>query len=428
MIAPPPDLAAVLAALRFQGATSSALNQLNGSQWRQLLRICDPMQLTLPLAAACGGAVPSWVADRMQRAASNTRKRNETVWNAYCEIAECLNRNAIGFVVLKGFTGEPQFVADARLRVQYDLDFFLPGGAARSAYECIRGLGYMPVGALSNLPTDHLPVLVRPTGWNWQGDYFDPEIPVSVDVHFRLWDRETEQFPATGWEQFWERRTTQQRGPVQVPVFAAGDALAYHCLHLLRHLLRGDLRFGHVYELGHFLHTMAAGDLFWSGWRHAHAPELRRLQAICFELARVWFACKLSEVAQAEVAALPGEARYWLSRYAFAPLQAVVRPNKHELWLHLGLLENWRQRKSVLARRLLPVPKMGPSGAVFIPKTERTLLVRAEHAARLLRHRAGRIWHHARTLPGAVWHGLAWWWRFRAGNKSTGSPSNTGPT
>ena len=428
MIALPAGLSEVFAALRFEGADRCALQQLGDSEWKHLLPICDRMQLTLPLAAACGeGSAPAWVLSRMQRAARDTSKRSEIVWNAYREIAQCLNREATEFVVLKGFTGEPEFIADARLRVQYDLDFFIPGEAARSAYDSIRRLGYAPVGALSDLPTDHLPVLVRPTGWIWQGDYFDPEIPVSVDVHFRLWDEETEQFPAPGWELFWNRRIFRHRGGVAVPALSAEDSLGYHCLHLLRHLLRGDLRFGHVYELGYFLHTTAGDDPFWARWQHTHLPELRCLQTICFELARVWFACMLPKTAAAEIAALPREAHYWLSHYAFAPVQAAVRPNKHELWLHLGLLANWAARRRVLARRLLPAVRMGPSGAVFVPEAERTLRVRMKHAAKLLRHRAGRVWHHARTLPEAIWHCLAWWWRFRDVNRSTKSRSNTDP-
>ena len=428
MIAPPPGLSAIFAALKFGTADCRGLRQLNDFEWKRLLPICDRMQLTIPLAAVCGdGSAPQWVLDRMQRAVLDTRKRSEVVWNAYREIAQCLDRDAIDFVVLKGFTSEPEFVADARLRVQYDLDLFVPGEAARPAHERIRGLGYAPVGALSDLPTDHLPVLVRPTGWNWRGDYFDPEIPVSVDVHFRLWDEETEQFPAPGWDQFWRRRVVRHRGGVAVPSLSVEDSLGYHCLHLLRHLLRGDLRFGHVYELGHFLHRMAGDDPFWARWQRAHTPELRRLQAICFELARVWFACTLTATADEAVAALPREARYWLSRYAFAPVQAVVSPNKHELWLHIGLLENWTQRRHVLARRLLPAARMGPSGAVFVPEADRTLRVRMKHAAKLLWHRSGRVWHHARTLPVAIWHCLAWWWRFRDGNRSTGPRSNTDP-
>lgn len=428
MAAPPPALAAAFAALRFQGADAGGLRNLNDAAWNRLLSICDRTQLTLALAAVCGeGRAPGWALERMRLAALQTRRRNELVWNSYLEIAAALERERIQFAVLKGFAGEPEFVRDARLRVQYDLDFFVPPESAARAYGCIRGLGYAPATAVENLPTDHLPVLVRQTGWSWTGDYFDPAIPLSIDVHFRLWDRETERFDAPGWDRFWNRRIEKWREGARVPAFSAPDSLAYHCLHLLRHLLRGDLRFGHVHELAYSLHRSSDDAEFWAAWSAAHDPALRRLQAVCFGLAERWFACSLAPPAAEAAASLSEGARDWLRRYPFAPAHAALEPNKHELWLHLELLEKGQARIRVLRRRLFPSPRLGPSGAIFVPAAERTLALRFRHAARLLGHRAARVWHHARTLPAAFVHGAARWWRFRAANKSTRSASNTVP-
>ncbi len=45
------------------------------------------------------------------------------------------------------------------------------------------------------------------------------------------------------------------------------DAVGYASLHLLRHLLRGDAKPFHVYELASFLHQTAGAEYFWSQWR-----------------------------------------------------------------------------------------------------------------------------------------------------------------
>src|SRR6266545_2437176 len=108
--------------------------------------------------------------------------------------------------------------------------------------------------------------MILKTGWEWKGDYFDTEIPLSLDLHFRLWDAETERFLAPGVEEFWDRRTA--------PVLHRADALGCTALHLLRHLLRSNLRVYHVYELAYFLETHAADDAFWFGCRpHPAAAE-----------------------------------------------------------------------------------------------------------------------------------------------------------
>ena len=200
--------------------------------------------------------------------------------------------------MLKGFTQYPDFVADLYYRVQYDVDFLCPETSVYRARETLRELGYEPLKEMGNFPTDHLPVMIRKTGWQWRNDYFDPDIPVSVDLHFRFWDPETEGFDAPGVDEFPSRMCSRRLGQLEFHALHAVDALGYHCLHLLRHLLRASLRLSHVYELAFFLETHKENEEFWRQWHEAHTDGLRRLEGISFRLAQLWFGCELPPLAR----------------------------------------------------------------------------------------------------------------------------------
>ncbi len=249
-------------------------------------------------------------------------------------------------------------------------------------------------------PTDHLPALVRKTGWEWRGgSHFDPEIPLAIEVHLQFWDDVTERLRAPGVEQFWERRAGHALG--------TADALAYACLHLLRHMLRGSARACHVYEIAWFLEHHAGDEEFWIRWRELHDPELRRLEAIAFRLARAWFGCALGVVAGQEVEALPARVQEWFEAFAFSAVEAEFHPNKDELWLHLALLDTARDKFAVVRRRLLPsLP--GPVDAVCVPKEQFTLQRRALKYARTTRFLAHRSVFHTRAFAALLGSGVRW--------------------
>ena len=50
----------------------------------------------------------------------------------------------------------------------------------------------------------------------------------------------------------------------------------------------------------------------------------------------------------------------WFERYAASPIEAGFRPNKHELWLHLALLDSSRDRRDVFLRRVFPASLPAP--------------------------------------------------------------------
>jgi len=404
----------VLAALRLADRDTAPLQRLNDEEWRRTLDLLDRQQMTLLLDPA---VAPAWAQERIAASRAANRERTRRVECSYREAAAQLRQRGLDFVLLKGFSQFPGFVPDLDRRVQYDLDLLLPPDQVSRARDALVELGYEALGREDD-PTDHLPAMARKTGWQWRGDYFDPEIPVSIELHFRLWDERTEGFQAPGVERFWERRIQRQLGELSFTALDEIDALGYAALHALRHLLRGSLRMAHVYELAWFLDNRATDGPYWQRWRDQHPLELRTLETVVFRLARAWFGCRLPsaviEIPQSD----PVER--WLASYALAPLEGVERPNKHELWLHLALINSGAAK--VLRRRLFPMRLPGPVEAVYVAEEHTGWRLRWRKRVRYLQFLSGRVIHHARVLPQVAWHGLLFFgsrqspefWRFLA--------------
>src|SRR3970282_1962355 len=90
------------------------------------------------------------------------------------------------------------------------------------------------------------------------------------------------------------------------------------------------------------------------------------------------------------------------------PVEALFRPNKHELLLHLALVDSARDRWRILRRRLAPLRLPGPVEAVHVPDHEMTPALRLRKATRYARFVTGRIAHHARVLAPTLWELARW--------------------
>jgi len=394
-------------ALQFRPVPQAAADDL---PWQQVLEFADRASLTLIYGAAATN-LPDWVRQRIGVNLVENTERLHRVRALQGEVAEWLKAAAIPYIFLKGTTQSPHFVSDPRLRAQHDLDLFCPPEEAQRAWNLVIGRGYEPVEKAGAHPTDHLPALVRKTGWEWRGgSHFDPEIPLAIEIHVQFWDERTELLRPPGLDQFWTRRNAQS--------LDTADSLAYAALHLLRHLLRGSARPCHVYEIGWFLERHSGEEQFWNRWRELHPPELQRLEAIAFRLAHDWFGCAMGPVAEAEVRGLPARVQEWFDAFAFSPLESEFHPNKNELWLHLALLDSARDKLVVARRRILPTQFPGPVDAVCLPKEQLTLGRRMLKYARTARFLGQRATFHARAFAGLFRSGLRW--RMRASGLTRG--------
>lgn len=397
--------AAVLAALDLSGGGAGALDSLGDEDWRAALAFADRAQLTLLLGRG-GENVPEWVRERLERNLSGNCKHTERLRGALFEIAGVFDARGIEFTVLKGFAHAADFVPDPCVRVQYDLDLYCRPADVAAARDALLDLGFKTAAAMDRCPLDHLPTMVRLDGWKWSGDYFDPDMPLAVDLHFRLWDRETERFDAPGVEEFWDRRVEMRAGGRRVSSLSKADTLGYAALHALRHWLRGSLKPFHIYELAWFLDRHCGDEAFWEEWREAHWEGLRRLECIPFRLAREWFCCREAAAVAEETAALPPAVDRWFESFAASPAEALFRPTKAELWLHWALLDSAGDKLRVARRRMLPLQRPGTADPDHI------------ESAGHLRQFGWRMAYHVRALAETARQAARW----KLGGAAPGRP------
>src|SRR4051794_12985687 len=212
------NVAALRDALNLQGSSHACLRLLNEAEWKDLLRFCDLMKLTLILGRVAEDALPTWVRSRIAQNLMDNRQRFERTATAYKEIAAVFHDRALEHLVLKGFAQWGSLI-HPRDRMQGDIDLYCPSGSVDAAQEALRALGYEPLRGFDDSPSDHFPAMTRKNHWKWKGDYFDPEIPVSVDLHYRLWDHVRAGFGPPGLEDFWERRVVRRLETFSFPAF-----------------------------------------------------------------------------------------------------------------------------------------------------------------------------------------------------------------
>ena len=175
---------ALLSALQFRGDDPEGLRSLDESEWRELLEFSDLAHLTLPLWRNCADVLPDWVRERIERNVSDNAKRFDNVNHVYLEVAKALDDVQVEYLVLKGFAQYPGYVEDPRLRMQSDIDLYCPEDGILRARDALLNLGYEPICGLERLPQDHLAPMIRKTGWKWRGNAFDPEMPLSIELHY----------------------------------------------------------------------------------------------------------------------------------------------------------------------------------------------------------------------------------------------------
>jgi hypothetical protein len=270
---------AALQALRLDDPDHSALEQLDDREWRNLLAFTDRMKVTLVLAHRQEDALPEWVRERTARDLAGNRERCRKLWSAFDEIDRSFSSYKVPYLLLKGFTHGEDYLAPSWLRHQCDLDLYHPPASIGAARDVLEKLGFEAAAGYHRFPMDHLPAMVRKSNHEWRGDYFDSQLPVVVEPHFQWWDERTERIPISGLDAFWSRRVRIEAEGRSIPALAPSDRLTYAALHSLRHLLRGDLRAFHIYELAAFLHSRAKDDDFWETWAATIPPDARRPSA-----------------------------------------------------------------------------------------------------------------------------------------------------
>ena len=408
----PHHVRVMLSSLKFHGAAPEELRTIKDAEWQDLLSRWSLDRFPIPLRQACGDLLPEWVREQIDRDTIGNAERFERIKADYSKVAHAIGNANADHVVLKGFAQWPGYVEHPRFRRQSDIDLYCPPDSIVRAREALSGIGYETVDWVQPGPSDHIPPMIRKTGWKWRGDFFDPEMPISVEIHFRLWDEQGLHFGPADLDQFWFRRVERKVDDLVFPSLSPVDGLGYFALNVLRDLVRGRPRTYNLYELARFLNTNAEEKLFWQNWVDLHDETLRPLEAITFRLATHWFACRLPEPVQKEIDSLPAAVNSWFDLYEDSAVTTEFHPNKDLVWLHLSLIDFPRHRRTVLLNRLFP-EQITPVDAPYIDKSpeskENRQDSRLRKRARYVGYVASRAAYHLRVLPSTLWHGARWW-------------------
>lgn len=355
------EFAAALEALQLAGPNTDALVALDDAEWQRLLDLCDLANLTLALAQLPSAGFPVWVVDRLQRNATSNALRWKRVQATYIEAAEAFRQARVPHLVIKGFTLAPDYVRDPRLRVQSDIDFYVPPHHINAAVAALRAIGFASTRESTETLADHVPSLIRPEG-NWNGNRYDPDRPLALEIHFCLWNGSRSRLPFPETEYFWHHRVQRHFGSFYFWSLSDVDQLGFFALHILRDLFAGDWIVRHVFELASFLHRRANDRNFWTTWRKRHTSALRQTQAVAFHLAHLWFSAQISEEVQQEIAALPVALRRWLETVGGCPLEASFRKTREGRMLQFLMTDLWSTRLHALRHALLPSVFTMPAG------------------------------------------------------------------
>jgi hypothetical protein len=405
----PREFAAMMEALQLPAPNREALLELNDAEWRSLLDVCDLAHLTLALAQLPSSGFPVWVAERLQRNVADNTLRTKRLQAAYTEAAAALDCAGVPHVALKGFTLVPDYVSGARFRHQSDLDFYVPPPLVETAVAALHAIGYASKLDYDDEMADHVPPLI-PSGFEWRGNLFDPDLAPPIEIHFSLWNSKTTLIALPEVEQFWSRRVERRLGSFSFRALDDVDQLGYFALHILRDVFSGDWIAHHVLELATFLDRRAGDTAFWRRWQKLHTPRLREIEAVAFLLAHTWFSARLSDEASDQVARLPASSVRWVETLGACPLEASFRRTREGKLLQFLLVNSWKSKLLTLRHALLPRVVTLPSGAELRARNRR---FDAAGRDRYYMDRISWIGHRLRTHlandASFLMHGMRYW-------------------
>ncbi|MFN8006568.1 MAG: nucleotidyltransferase family protein [Terriglobia bacterium] len=355
--------------------------------------------------------LPPRIQERLFRNLRDQSQRQTVICKEFLELNRLLKQEGVRYLCLKGLTSYPEFIEDPLYRVQYDFDFFVYEDDLRKAGTQFRALGFEPLASKPNAHTHHLPTMIKRNGWEWRGNHYDPGIPCSVELHFRIWDGEFESISASQSPDRWQTPTSSEIHGVPVPVLGKSEAFLFAIQHAMRHLLGNDLRLSHLYELAFFLNRNAERSAFWKELlgRVKDFPEGSRNMAIILQLARHCFQPHCSPHLEELFAGhLTQTSKLWIQRFGRREALSSFRKSKSGLLLQMDCQGKSISGWSIAWKRLFPHRLPLISFGTQVPENEKTPWQKYRERLSLLRHLWIRSLFHLGSLLNFLWQYPIW--------------------
>jgi hypothetical protein len=345
--------------------------------------------------------IPDRVQVRLTKNLQDQTDRHVLISREFLEWNRLLQEEKIRYICLKGLTVFPDFVDDSIHHIQSDHDFLVHPVDLKRANAAFLGLGFEALDSHSGLSVDHLPTLIKSSGWQWKGNFYDPEIPRAIELHFRLWDAEFEGISINSLEGVWQDLIVREVSGIRIPVLSRQDALTYAVMHAFRHLLRNDLRLSHLYELAFFLNRSATDISFWNtfGEKLKQCATSLKVAAAMFQLARHCFEPEVSPFVHELVARhLTLASQLWIKKYGRREALSSYRQSKSGLFLQITFASTRREGWSKIRKKLLPQHLPPKYLGIKIPEGQKTTLQRSREAFHFLGQICKRSIFHACSL------------------------------
>ena len=407
----PSHVAAALEAMRFSHRSTNRIRALPSKDWPRFLTWAEGRQVALTIAGLWEDGFAERERVLLARSGKAFSARLVRIREALREIAFQLGERRIPFVALKGFTHAPDLTPDPVWRAQGDIDIWCASNAA-AAFDALIALGYVPTASHSKR---HLPPLVRSQTWKWNGDL--AAIPLSVEIHERLWEEGAGYAGAPGEMEIWRRTTSRSFHGDAYRVLRTADLVSFAAFHFFMHLVNGDLPLQRAWEIANFLHSRVDDDCYWDEWASSHSTRRWVIEPLVFRLVQKWFHCGLPGVVVRASSLLPEDAQFWLDRFAFEPLKAQGHSNKNYFWLNWSLLSTRKERLRAARRCFIPIGLPG-----FVDRSNDG--ARKSSVRRSLRQRRfvlSRARHHLVSVGPTLKGGLLWL-RYKCGLASRAVP------
>ena len=347
--------------------------------------------------------IPDRVQVRLTKNLQDQTDRHGLILREFLEWNRLLQEKRIRYICLKGLTVFPDFVDDSIHHIQSDHDFLVHPEDLKRANDAFLGLGFEALDSHSGLSVDHLPTLIKSSGWQWKGNFYDPEIPRAIELHFRLWDAEFEGISISSLEGVWQDSIVREISGIRIPVLSRQDALTYAVLHAFRHLLRNDLRLSHLYELAFFLNRSVTDVSFWNtfGEKLKQCSNSLKVAATMFQLARNCFEPEVSPFVHELLARhLTPASQLWIQKYGRKEALSSYRQSKSGLFLQMNFVSSRSQIWSKIFKKLLPRHLPPKYLGVKISEDEKTLLQRLNECVYFYWQICTRSLFHTRSLLG----------------------------